>query len=73
MKAILEFDLNADDEDRFKMAAHSLDAFSLIHDIDVELRQCTKYNGDKFCSESLNKFDEIRQIIADSNLMTYYT
>ena len=74
MKAILEFDFDADNDDRsdFNDAVNGYKWKLAMWDVDQELRKKTKYasdNDDPVAVEALYKFrEEVRQILFNYNL-----
>ena len=62
MKAILEFDLNQEDDDvAHKRAVKALDLCIVLWDIDQYLRSQTKYAPDDMPEEVYNALDKARE------------
>lgn len=62
MKAILEFDLNQEDDDvAHKRAVKALDLCIVLWDIDQYLRSQTKYAPDDMPEEAYNALDKARE------------
>ena len=71
MKAILEFNL-PDDQQEFDLANSGLKFWSVLWELDQELRAKTKYASDDFPQDKYDAYQEVRdklyELMSESNL-----
>lgn len=59
MKAILEFNL-PDDQQDFEMASNALKFWSVLYELDQDLRAKTKYASDDLPQDKYDAYQEVR-------------
>jgi hypothetical protein len=59
MKAILEFNLPEDNQD-FQLAANAMKFWSVLYELDQDLRSKTKYASDDLPQDKYDAYQEIR-------------
>ena len=60
MKAILEFNLPEDNQD-FQLAANAIKFWSVLYELDQDLRSKTKYAPDSLPQDKYDAYEEIRE------------
>jgi hypothetical protein len=60
MKAILEFNL-PDDQQDFELASNALKFWSVLYELDQDLRAKTKYASDDLPQDKYDAYQEIRE------------
>lgn len=60
MKAILEFNL-PDDQQDFEMASNALKFWSVLYELDQDLRAKTKYASDDLPQDKYDAYQEVRE------------
>jgi hypothetical protein len=74
MKATLEFNL-PDDDQGFYLAINGLNFWTVLYDLDQELRAKTKYAPDDMPQDKYNAYNEIRdrlyELMNQSNIFNY--
>jgi hypothetical protein len=64
MKAILEFNLPEDHQD-FEMANNAMKFWSVLYELDQDLRTKTKYASDDLPKDKYDAYEEIRDMIRE--------
>jgi len=59
MKAILEFNLPEDNQD-FQLASNAMKFWSVLYELDQDLRAKTKYASDDLPQDKYDAYEEIR-------------
>jgi hypothetical protein len=59
MKAILEFNLPEDNQD-FQLASNAMKFWSVLYELDQDLRAKTKYASDDLSQDKYDAYEEIR-------------
>jgi hypothetical protein len=59
MKAILEFNLPEDNQD-FQLASNAMKFWSVLYELDQDLRSKTKYASDDLPQDKYDAYEEIR-------------
>jgi hypothetical protein len=62
MKAILEFNLPDDKED-FELASNAMKFWSVIYQLDQDLRSKTKYAPDDLPQDKYDAYEEVRELL----------
>ena len=62
MKAILEFNLPDDRED-FELASNAMKFWSVIYQLDQDLRSKTKYAPDDLPQDKYDAYEEVRELL----------
>ena len=62
MKAILEFNL-PDDQQDFELASNAMKFWSVLYDLDQDLRSKTKYASDNLPQDKYDAYQEVRDIL----------
>jgi hypothetical protein len=62
MKAILEFNLPDDDQD-FNMAVNAMKFWSVLYELDQNLRAKTKYAPDDLPQDKYDAYQEVRELL----------
>ena len=62
MKAILEFNLPEDDQD-FNMAVNAMKFWSVLYELDQNLRAKTKYAPDDLPQDKYDAYQEVRELL----------
>lgn len=62
MKAILEFNLPEDDQD-FNMAVNAVKFWSVLYELDQNLRAKTKYAPDDLPQDRYDAYQEVRELL----------
>jgi D-ribose pyranose/furanose isomerase RbsD len=62
MKAILEFNLPEDDQD-FNMAVNAMKFWSVLYELDQNLRAKTKYAPDELPQDKYDAYQEVRELL----------
>ena len=62
MKAILEFNL-PDDQQDFQLAANAMKFWSVLYELDQDLRTKTKYASDDLPQDKYDAYEEVRDIL----------
>jgi hypothetical protein len=73
MKAILEFNL-PDDQQDFEMASNALKFWSVLYELDQDLRAKTKYASDDLPQDKYDAYQEVRDKlyeIMSENLISF--
>ena len=60
MKAILEFNL-PDDQQDFELASNALKFWSVLYELDQDLRAKTKYASDDLPQDKYDAYQEVRE------------
>ena len=60
MKAILEFNL-PDDQQDFEMASNAMKFWSVLYELDQDLRSKTKYAPDSLPQDKYDAYQEVRE------------
>ena len=60
MKAILEFNL-PDDQQDFEMASNAMKFWSVLYELDQDLRAKTKYASDDLPQDKYDAYQEVRE------------
>ena len=60
MKAILEFNLPEDNQD-FQLASNAMKFWSVLYELDRDLRAKTKYAADDLPQDKYDAYEEIRE------------
>jgi hypothetical protein len=60
MKAILEFNLPEDNQD-FQLASNAMKFWSVLYELDRDLRAKTKYASDDLPQDKYDAYEEIRE------------
>ena len=64
MKAILEFNL-PDDQQDFEMASNALKFWSVLYELDQDLRAKTKYASDDLPQDKYDAYQEVREFLRE--------
>lgn len=64
MKAILEFNL-PDDRQDFELASNAMKFWSVLYELDQELRTKTKYAPDDLPQDKYDAYQEVRELLHD--------
>jgi len=71
MKAILEFNL-PDDQQDFQLASNSMKFWSVLYELDQDLRAKTKYAPDDLPQDKYDAYEEVRdmlhELMRDNNI-----
>ena len=62
MKAILEFNL-PDDQQDFELASNAMKFWSVLYELDQDLRSKTKYASDDLPQDKYDAYQEVRDIL----------
>ncbi len=62
MKAILEFNLPEDNQD-FNMAVNAMKFWSVLYELDQNLRAKTKYAPDDLPQDKYDAYQEVRELL----------
>ena len=62
MKAILEFNL-PDDQQDFEMASNAMKFWSVLYELDQDLRSKTKYAPDSLPQDKYDAYQEVREML----------
>jgi hypothetical protein len=62
MKAILEFNL-PDDQQDFELASNAMKFWSVLYELDQDLRSKTKYASDDLSQDKYDAYQEVRDIL----------
>ncbi len=62
MKAILEFNL-PDDQQDFELASNAMKFWSVLYELDQELRSKTKYAPDDLPQDKYDAYQEVRDVL----------
>ena len=62
MKAILEFNLPDDKED-FELASNAMKFWSVLYQLDQDLRSKTKYAPDDLPQDKYDAYEEVRELL----------
>ncbi len=62
MKAILEFNL-PDDQQDFELASNAMKFWSVLYELDQELRSKTKYAPDDLPQDKYDAYQEVRDML----------
>jgi D-ribose pyranose/furanose isomerase RbsD len=62
MKAILEFNLPEDNQD-FNMAVNAMKFWSVLYELDQNLRVKTKYAPDNLPQDKYDAYQEVRELL----------
>ena len=62
MKAILEFNL-PDDQQDFNMAVNAMKFWSVLYELDQDLRSKTKYAPDSLPQDKYDAYQEVRDML----------
>jgi hypothetical protein len=62
MKAILEFNL-PDDQQDFEMASNVMKFWSVLYELDQDLRSKTKYAPDSLSQDKYDAYQEVRDML----------
>jgi hypothetical protein len=62
MKAILEFNL-PDDQQDFEMASNAMKFWSVLYELDQDLRSKTKYAPDDLPEDKYDAYQEVRDML----------
>ena len=64
MKAILEFNL-PDDQQDFEMASNAMKFWSVLYELDQDLRAKTKYASDDLPQDKYDAYQEVREFLRE--------
>lgn len=64
MKAILEFNL-PDDQQDFELSSNAMKFWSVLYELDQDLRAKTKYASDDLPQDKYDAYQEIRDMLRD--------
>ena len=64
MKAILEFNLPEDQQD-FEMANNAMKFWSVLYELDQDLRAKTKYASDDLPQDKYDAYQEVREFLRE--------
>ena len=64
MKAILEFNL-PDDQQDFEMASNAMKFWSVLYELDQDLRAKTKYASDDLPQDKYDAYQEVRESLRE--------
>lgn len=71
MKAILEFNL-PDDQQDFQLASNAMKFWSVLYELDQDLRAKTKYAPDDLPQDEYDAYEEVRdmlhELMRDNNI-----
>ena len=62
MKAILEFNL-PDDQQDFELASNAMKFWTVLYDLDQDLRSKTKYASDDLPQDKYDAYQEVRDML----------
>jgi hypothetical protein len=62
MKAILEFNL-PDDQQDFQLASNAMKFWSVLYELDQDLRSKTKYAPDSLSQDKYDAYEEVRDML----------
>jgi hypothetical protein len=62
MKAILEFNL-PDDQQDFELASNAMKFWSVLYELDQDLRSKTKYASDDLPQDKYDAYQEVRDML----------
>ena len=64
MKAILEFNL-PDDQQDFQLASNAMKFWSVLYELDQDLRTKTKYASDDLPQDKYDAYEEVRDVLQE--------